>query len=453
MLDVKQATSWRFPVSDRIPLVVVSLVLAASAAISQSFHPPDYLIGAVANPIPGVEPGIQRVDLTAATPRVSTIYLPGSNSRFTMDVDNRQLIVVSEYATATPAPHGCFRVDPMTNAVTTLLQHPGFSHHGSVTIDYNGDYVIDQQTMTTSAVLRVPRAGPTTTLLVPTQAGVTGAWLAKQPDILTGHALVPTVRQVSSGLAWGLLLLDTTTGAFSTFASPTTISSETPYFPQRAPSGTIEKAGHHRAYRWVFGQTPRAITTLSLDPNHYHSGFRGVGAIDLQTAARPRHVVADGFQFPRTPQTVFYAFDAATWTTTQTLLLPGRRYVQSFEFWRGRHTQTVRTGPRRWQLRLSAPHLPGRAYRVAASVTGLAPSTTLPDGRRINLTLDPVTIATAANALPGIWNPGPGVLDRDGLALGQIDLSGVPTIGIPLWIGWAVLDPAAPLGVAYLPDT
>jgi hypothetical protein len=86
-------------------------------------------------------------------------------------------------------------------------------------------------------------------------------------------------------------------------------------------------------------------------PNHW--GILGVGAFDLQTAAAPRQVVADGL--PVSTETVIYTFDAATWATIQTEILPRRRYVLSFEFWRGRHTPSVRTSPRRWQIRLSAP--------------------------------------------------------------------------------------------------
>ena len=81
----------------------------------------------------------------------------------------------------------------------------------------------------------------------------------------------------------------------------------------------------------------------------------------------------------------------------------------------------------------------------------------LPDGRNINLNLDVVVWVTANNLLPGIWKGGPGMLDGNGEAKGSLDLSGfkIPNTGLgqPIWIAVAVLDPKAPCGIAYLPDT
>ena len=58
------------------------------------------------------------------------------------------------------------------------------------------------------------------------------------------------------------------------------------------------------------------------------------------------------------------------------------------------------------------------------------------------------------NWLRPYFNPGPLVLDAGGEAQGSIDISKLPPLGgVPIWIAVAVLDPAAPDGMAYLPDT
>ena len=37
--------------------------------------------------------------------------------------------------------------------------------------------------------------------------------------------------------------------------------------------------------------------------------------------------------------------------------------------------------------------------------------------------------------------------------MGKLDLSTLDQLGMPIWLAMAVLDPAAPCGIAYLPDT
>ena len=71
----------------------------------------------------------------------------------------------------------------------------------------------------------------------------------------------------------------------------------------------------------------------------------------------------------------------------------------------------------------------------------------------INLNVDMVTLLTLGNLVPTIWNAGPGTLDAAGEARGLLDLDFIGGLGVPLWIAWIVLDPAAPVGIAYIPDT
>ena len=87
----------------------------------------------------------------------------------------------------------------------------------------------------------------------------------------------------------------------------------------------------------------------------------------------------------------------------------------------------------------------------------MRPGVRIADGRRIHLNLDPVVVATVFNQLPGIWNPGPGVLDSQGEAQGLLDIGRLNPpgggFGIPIWIALVVVDASAPTGIKYIPDT
>jgi len=98
------------------------------------------------------------------------------------------------------------------------------------------------------------------------------------------------------------------------------------------------------------------------------------------------------------------------------------------------------------------PERAGRAYAIAAGLSGAAPGFPLADGRRVLLNYDPLVDLTIKGPIPGIWNPGPLTLDASGEAVATIDLSSIPRLGLPLWIAWVVIDSTAPLGIAYVPD-
>jgi len=78
----------------------------------------------------------------------------------------------------------------------------------------------------------------------------------------------------------------------------------------------------------------------------------------------------------------------------------------------------------------------------------------LASGRKIYLVPDGFTTLSLIGMLKPFFDAGPLMLDKNGEAKGSIDLSSLPPIGgIPIWIAMAVLDAAAPDGMAYLPDT
>ena len=78
----------------------------------------------------------------------------------------------------------------------------------------------------------------------------------------------------------------------------------------------------------------------------------------------------------------------------------------------------------------------------------------MPDGRKIHLVPDILTQLSLSNLLNPFFNPGPLQLNARGEAVARFDVSMLPKLnGQPIWIAAAVLDPTAPYGLAYLPDT
>jgi hypothetical protein len=86
--------------------------------------------------------------------------------------------------------------------------------------------------------------------------------------------------------------------------------------------------------------------------------------------------------------------------------------------------------------------------------SGVRPGARLPDGRTIRINADTLVQLSLADALRPFFDPGPGRLTFNGEAGGKLDLRGLPpTGGMPIWIAAAVLDPRAPGGIAFIPDT
>jgi len=228
--------------------------------------------------------------------------------------------------------------------------------------------------------------------------------------------------------------------------------------PQNHRTGDIEGPYQGHVFRLRPGNSSR--TTLST----IHIASAPVSAqrnykLDLQTAPQLRFV-GTPYTFQGGYRTWIGRIDRTTGALTSihvTGIGARNAYWYDFDFYRGRHIQTLKTHKDRWMILLSCPRFPGRAYCLGASLSGVRPGIPLSGGRRININPDPILAATLQNQLPGLWNPGPGVLDRNGEARGLLDLTPLKLppggAGIPLWIAMVVLDPRVPGGVAYLPDT
>ena len=463
----------------RTVLALITLAWMAAAVCAQRYHDPIYLVGAWPWPTTTTPnlylKGIMKLDNTGPAPVLSTLavpgYMPGS---VLMDVDNRNVVFgvrgTSSLTTLMNSMRsGLFRYDPTTMQVSTLyaytsgtLAYHGFHH---AVIDYHGDFVTAVYNYDSARGLaqyelwKVDRSGTCSTLLTSLQAGLTHPWELHghlRYNMDNGLLLVCDLYRVwtpSYQTLYKIYEVDTDLGIVNTWSAPPANAGWAGWncMPQNHRTGAIEGAYNSNIFRIQQGTGPH--TTLATLNMLGTLGAYTSGDYDLQTADLPRQVYA-GYNYSNPALTYLYYVDASTWAVTSFSVAPFRNYnYAGLAFYQGRHTQTVKTGRYRWQIRLSAPRFPGKAYAVAAGISGVRPGIPLLDARHINLNVDAVTLLTLGNQVPAIWNGGPGTLDANGEAQGVLDLSLVGGLGVPLWIAWMVFDPAAPLGIAYIPDT
>lgn len=463
-------------------VVALALLLAVSGAntvSAQAHHHPIYLFGAWPWPTtttPGAYlKGIMALDNTGATPQLTTLTVPGyMPGHVMMDTDNRGVVFAVRGTSAisslmNPMRSGLFRYDPRTTQVTTIYSHSngalayhGF-HHGVT--DYNGDYVTAVYNYDSGRGLaqyelwKVNSSGTCSTVLTSLSAGLSHSWAIHghmRINIDTGKLLINDLYRVSTpsyATHYKIYELDLDRGVLTTWNQAPTDAGWQGWnsLPQSHANGWIEGPYNSTVFQLKPGTGGR--TTLANLTVPGTLGAYTQGNFDLQTAAAPRQVWVT-YHYSNPQLTYLYYMDATNWTVTSMTVAPFRAYnYGGVEFYRGRHTQTVLTGQRRWQLRLSAPMYAGMRYVAVAGVSGVRPGVKLPDGRCIRLNLDPILQGTLNNWIPSIWNSGPGVLDAQGEAQGTINLSTLGNLNMPLWIAWVVLHPSAPGGVAYIPDT
>lgn len=449
--------------------LVAAAVFAPLALHAQAFHAPDYLIGG-GIPSPGTETqGLHRFDFTGSAPVLTKLLQPGMQCRCVMDRDNRHVLLSVQGSTSSNTLYqgvrsGLYRFDPATLTVTTVVRPAespvtGYSSFYHTEIDHNGDYISgvwvnDLQVGSNRGyrLWKVSYFGRITPVLTTASLGRTADFSGKiSRDIQTGLMLISdqTVRTSPTTIHYPILALDTVNGKVTTYNDGGAYGWYGFYnMPQNYRTGDIEGPYGTRVIRVTRGGGSRTtVTTIPGLPYPIYGG----GAYDLQTAHNPR-IVCMGYQ-NTPPVTWHYRVDAQTWTVTAFQILSSVKTDSLvFDFYRGRHTQSVLNGKQRWDIYLSAPQFPNRAYLAAVGASGVWPGIKIPDGRRILLNLDNVAILSAQDQLRPYFNPGPAVLDAGGNAKAHLNLSAFPRFGVPCWVSWVVFDRAAPSGIAYIPD-
>jgi len=315
-------------------------------------------------------------------------------------------------------------------------------------------------------VFKLSAGSTLTTLLTTSQlsASSTGVFYQVGKNMDTGRIWVNT-NHSTAGIRYGIIEVDLD-GTLSTWSTGSTYGWYGSYYhnlEQDFDTGFIRAMYGRVAYELQPGNTTRT-TLYNIG---YPAGFSLYNACryDLQTAANKRWVVPGYYITTGKNNQSYYApaflhVDTKTYASTGMVVepkqinAPDRNYPYAFDFYRGRHVQTVKAGTKKWNLHISCPRFPNKSYVAALSLGGYRPAVKLPDGRKIHLIPDKLTPASINNWLRPVFDAGPLTLDQNGEAVGSLDLNSLPKLGgVPLWIAVAVLDPAAPNGIAYLPDT
>lgn len=458
-----------------IPLVLVTVCAGLGSA--QSYHDGKYLCGGYGSSchsyfLPGI--WIVGSDGSARSAIWPGFYTDG----WCMDADNKRVVFTvggpgtGSCYQAGPR-HGIYAVDPATQVITTVYGPDALATYipSKVFINHDGDYVVScvqmVGTQQTTAILKIDHlTRQLSTLLTTAQLG-RAAWLGHKiiADIDSGQLLVADGQ--SPYPVWQLAHDGSAVTCWCTGGSYGWRGYNS--LPQEHATGYLCGAQVMTSspnYTYICQLQPGAgsRTTVcpvrmgsSIIPNQFNYHF------DLQTAAAKRWVGTTwNYRYPGVYEQLITYIAHNGGGQLSTLMVNQFAYnkcaaVYDLDFYRGRNIQTVRTAPNVWDIRISCPQSGGYQYRMAASAAGVRPGIALPDGRKINLNWDTITAMTLLNLLPGVWNPGTQQLDPGGEALGQLDLSTLPVppggYGIPLWIAVVVLDPHAPNGVKYVPDT
>jgi hypothetical protein len=452
--------------------IAILLAWVAGTAPAQTYHAAEYISGgawlsAIGAPYSNYLKGLV---LMRGDGRVATLAQPSyTATAFAMDVDNRHVVALVTDPGNTSNKSGMaglYRFDPATTTYTTIYGPDTTlcQRTGHLWIDQDGDYVFNTSWVTsagwTSGVMKVTAGGRLTTLLTSANLGYNAfpcGYIGCNHH--NGKLMVVAGMQIQSSMLAPVLEFDAN-GVVTTFNDSLIGWSGCAQYhlEQNVLNGHIEGPCDAWLLRLTRGSSPRtAIGPLKVSSGVARRVY--TARFDLQTAPIQRMVsLPSNPGQPGMQQWLLYiAPDGAVTSMLYTRLSRAVPSNYDLAFYRGRHIQTVKTGTHRWSILLSCPRSPGKAYRLAAGFSGMRPGVMLPDGRRINLKVDPLTYATVNNLLPWIFNPGGPRLNANGEARGWIDLSLLRPppggFGIPLWIAMVVLDPQAPCGILYLPDT
>lgn len=471
-------------------LLLAVVALGAGAGSAQDHHHPIYVVGGGHSPSsPYSYNGVYLLDTTAVTNTIRFLF-PTPNAlahnALVMDYDNRSVLMATSGFPVSPTPPASvFQVDPVSMSMITLAEfyNGGTPNNPQVNfiesnclVDQNADclFVLTRIEVTsimrgTSAVLKYERlSGRVSTILTGAQLSPPGSahLFGLGKDIDTGKVMVTDNRSLTSP---------------STLHRPVSLLTPENDYDPRAISlwspgdpannwftNAIPQQNHRNGFlQSVEGDLvvqmtpgpPGLCTTLSQLKVSSNPVYSNWGKFDLQTARRPLYwcVARRG---PRaTGCNWLLGLDTSTWTITTVNVIEGGWGIPNyhFEFNRGRHLQTVRLAPNKWTIRISVPHHPQKQYVIAAGLHGVRPGVPMPDGRRLNLNADAMVLATLHRLIPAVWDAGPGILDKNGEARAGLDVSGLSIppggLGVPVWIAVMIMDPSAPSGIAYMPDT
>lgn len=484
----------------KLGLTLSVLAFVACSGIAQSYRKPVFVTGgAQNNGMTGHAAGLWLMDGAKRT--VSSLFPPalrhGSIRSAVMDWDNRCLVcAIGGYPSPTSGiPDGLYHYDPALGRMTTILPGNygkiGFAYRfEQVMLDQNGDYVFE--TMTCQATTPSTLVG-TSLFRYGASSGLTTVFstvrdlgeyarltYAMGQNIASGNYLIQTrARSVTTAHNWsyGVLEIDIhNPGKWTTFSNgggyyiPNTTTYGYGWLQsagrlwQDYASDALVMVDDARALMGLYpGQTPRTTLAVVPDLQNWRNTPGTFGFPDLQSAYPPRFLIPASFYANNAQTAGYWTYDPRTYVRVAIACDPNNTVGQTwgptssfniFMPYRGRHIASTRVRPNIWDLHFSAPDYPNKAYVAGVGVSGVRPAVRLLDRRRIWLKPDQITAMSISGQLRPLFDPGPLILDSNGEAKGRLDVSTLPRLGgQPIWIALLVIDPKAPGGIAFIPDT
>lgn len=351
-------------------------------------------------------------------------------TRLIMDVDNRHVV-------GTDVVNNVLRIDPLTGAVVATIW-PGAPLRfvlSALAIDRNGDYLVaDSDAITKpehSTVYRIDRQASTITSLIVFPGGY-----------ITGLRFDPSTGD--------LLMADSPPNAF-----PSILHVDPVTFAVKARVAVVAQrimdlaADPHRPVVYLIGGPTDGV--LRYDP----TTRRVVGTVSSGTTFTAGTIdrapdAAGRILHTGTATGEVHSFDRAG-TNVIASAATGAR-VNGVAFDLGRNLVTLPAAAARdLHVRVSFPRDAGRAFALAAGLSGFAPGVRLADGRVVPLNVDALVQATLRGALAPILTGNIGVLDASGSATARLSASRLGAIpSVPLWFAAVTLDPQAPSGVRQI---
>jgi len=462
--------------------VILAVLVLLSGAVAAQYHHPVYMVGGdwTTSTSTLYNRGIYKADHTGSTINVSLLVpLHYYCNAFIMDFDNKNVVVAMSGTTSTSSSYGTprgglFRYDVANKVFTRIYGYTqpstmGYTTAYDVKVDHNGDYITNcyeyrrAYPSPEDRVWRIDRvSGQVTTLLASTCVGRPAYWRRQTCiNIDTGHLLLPdsTSQTVGTQVHHPILelALDGPVCSWWYWSAPVgnwdTLSPSHYGTPQNHRNGHVEGPYREYAYQIRHGGSKTTLCRLGGFPPGI---TRFVGGVEFDLATAPSQTWIGTPNKSTSPYEMWLCrIDRAQCSTMTSALVWRGPYCHSrdFDFYRGRHIQTVRIAKHKWDVLLDCPQYPRKTYVLALSLSGVRPGIPLSDGRNINLEFDLLTFMSVNGLLGSMFNRGPLVLDANGWAKATIDSSSIGPLGCPLWLAMAVLDRQAPCGIAYLPDT
>ncbi len=362
---------------------------------------------------------------------------PGTAHGVVMDVDNKHII----YGEGTT--NGWLRLDPTNNAVTTILTDANvFDYTTEITIDHMGDFIVGSSDINRNYGLYRISGLSISTLATTLKMGIPGSFTGGiVRDVDTGNFVLQTYGGSAGPHPMVSIAPD---GVFTTIvANVSTVGGPRYQLAQDMRTGDFYVGSNDSTQGYLIKVTRKgASSVVATNPDRF--AFNVLVA-DRASSHAPRLV--------NPYRSTLYYTDLKTYAVTTVLVNGASVSPRGITFYQGRNIQTVLTAPGKYDLNFSFPAYAGKTYAAAIGISGIRPGIPLPDGRNILLNLGPLAVASVANVLQPLFNPGPGQLDKNGEAKGSMDLTSLPPkMGIVAYLMVVVLDSSAPLGIAVIAD-